>query len=156
VRRLARCVARFAIGAQVALGQIEVLATAGPALAAPPEPAPAAESPAPGASSEPPAATESQVPPGAVVPNPPAYEYPVYPVGHESSVDWFPPDGWRYPALVGDVLLVRPLMVVSLIGGGALFVATLPISAATCTTRDWIHTLQDQYAYTFQRPLGAF
>ena len=149
MRRLAGGVARLVIGAQV-------LAAAGPALAAPPKSPPAAESPAPATSSELPAATEFQVPPGAVVPNPPAYEYPVYPLAHESSVDWFPPDGWRYPALVGDVLLVRPLMVVSLIGGGALFVATLPISAATCTTRDWIHTLQDQVDYTFHRPLGAF
>jgi hypothetical protein len=129
MHRLA-CVARFVIGAQLA-----ALAAAPPAGAAPPE-TPAA--------------------PAAAAPSPPPYEYPPYPVARETTVDWTPPDGWRYPALVGDVVLVRPLMVISLIAGGALFVATLPISVATCTTRDWVHTLQDQAAYTFERPLGAF
>ena len=129
-------IARVGIGALIG-----VFAVAGPAHAAPPETEPAPESP--------PAL-------GPVVPNPPPYEYPTYPAAHESTVDWFAPDGWHYPAVVGDVLFVRPLLVAGLVGGGALFVAMLPIAAATCTTRDWIHTLQDQAAYTFERPLGAF
>jgi len=128
-------VARVLIGALIG-----GLAAAGPTRAAPPETAPAPEPP----------------PLVPVVPNPPPYEYPTYPVKGESTIDWFAPDGWHYPAVVGDLLFVRPLMVAGLIGGGALFVATLPISAATCTTREWIHTLQDHAAYTFERPLGAF
>ena len=112
-----------------------------------------AESPEGAATEHGAAAPEAAPAPEAATPSPPPYAYPN---NVEPSPDWVPPDGWRYPALAGDVLLVRPLMVLSLIGGGALFVATLPVSAATSTTDDWLHTLRDQVAYTFQRPLGAF
>jgi hypothetical protein len=117
---------------------------AAPDTAATPEVAPAPEAPA---------TPESTAAPEAATATPGPY---LYPAEAAPSPDWVPPDGWRYPALAGDVLVVRPLMVLSLIGGGALFVATLPISAATCTTDDWLHTLRDQVAYTFQRPLGSF
>jgi len=131
---------RHAVARALIAALIGALTAAGPGRAAPPEMAPAPEPP----------------PLGPVVPNPPPYEYPAYPVKGESTVDWYAPDGWHYPAVVGDVIFVRPLMFAGLIGGGALFVALLPVSAATCTTREWIHTLQDQAAFTFERPLGAF
>ena len=137
-----------------AIAALLVLA-AGPAPAAPPEP--------PGAPEEP---TSPQTPANAAPyePGPPQtgpevagvttpYVYPVTP---QPSIDWFPPDGWRYPAVAGDVLVVRPLIVAGLIGGGALFVLTLPISAATGTTGDWLHTLRDCADDAFRRPLGAY
>jgi len=130
------------------------LAASGPSRAAPPEPPAAPDEPTP--SQTPMAATpEEPTPaPGAEVAGDTApYVYPVAPA---RPIDWVAPDGWRYPALAGDALVVRPLMVAGLIGGGALFVATLPISAATGTTGDWLHTLRDRADDAFHRPLGAF
>jgi len=131
----------------IAIAALLALAAAGSARALPPEETTGAD----GSTS--PAAPEMAGPPSGAAGDTGPYAYPA---GPGRSVDWVPPDGWRYPAVAGDALLVRPLMVLSLIGGGALFVATLPISAATCTTDDWLHTLGDQVDYTFRRPLGAF
>jgi hypothetical protein len=90
--------------------------------------------------------------PGTTVDLADAYVYPETP-----DVPTTTPDGvWRYPAAAVDLILVRPAMVAGLAGGAALFVATLPISAATFTTDDALHALGEQAESTFARPLGEF
>jgi hypothetical protein len=89
---------------------------------------------------------------GTTVPEGEAYVYPEVP--DEATTT---PDGvWRYPAAAVDLLLVRPAMVAGLAGGAALFVATLPFSAATLTTDDALAALGEQAESTFVRPLGEF
>jgi hypothetical protein len=80
------------------------------------------------------------------------YEYPHGPEEPEPY-----PRGWvRAPAVAADLLFVRPAMVVGLAGGAALFVATLPFTAATLTTDDAAHALFDQTLSALARPLGEF
>lgn len=80
------------------------------------------------------------------------YEYPTGPEEPEAY-----PHGWvRAPAVAADLLFVRPAMLVGLAGGAALFVASLPITAATLTTDDAAHALFDQTLSALARPLGEF
>jgi len=96
--------------------------------------------------------TEPEAPPGPALPTAPPYAYPQEAVPPSSL-----PEGmWRVPAAAVDLLLVRPLMVTGLVGGAALFVATLPVSAATLGTDEAADALVKQARGTFVRPLGAF
>jgi hypothetical protein len=105
---------------------------------------------APAQAEEPGAGTEAAVERTAATPEPYAY-----PATAEPSASY--PEGfWRVPAAVVDLLLVRPVMAAGLFGGAGLFVATLPVTAATLTTDDAADALVEQAAAVFVRPLGAF
>lgn len=80
------------------------------------------------------------------------FDYPAGPAEPEPY-----PRGWvRGPAVAADLLVVRPVMLVGLAGGAALFVASLPFTAPTLTTDDAAHALLDQTLSALARPLGEF
>jgi hypothetical protein len=67
------------------------------------------------------------------------------------------PPGWlRAPAAVFDLLVVRPVMAVGLVGGAGLSLVVLPIQAPAAVTDETLETLADQAKSTFTRPLGSF
>jgi hypothetical protein len=58
--------------------------------------------------------------------------------------------------IAADVFVWRPAGLLLTIGGGALFVVALPISAITGGTKKTAHTLVvTPYKFTFQRPVGT-
>ena len=78
-----------------------------------------------------------------------------YPAGTDESEAY--PRGWvRVPAAAADLLVVRPVMLVGLVAGAGLFVATLPFTAPTRTTDDAAHAIFDQTLDALARPLGTF
>lgn len=122
----------------------------------------AADEPAPGTSAvETPEAMVETASPTAgepeTSPAPSALDQPPYAYPEEVVAPApYPEPPWRYPAAAVDLLLVRPVMVAGLAGGAALFVGTLPFTAATLTTDDAARALADQARSTFARPLGDF
>ena len=59
--------------------------------------------------------------------------------------------------MVGDILLVRPLGIVGTVVGSALFVLSLPFSAAGGNIEEVYQTMVVEPAkHTFKRPLGQF
>jgi hypothetical protein len=58
--------------------------------------------------------------------------------------------------VAADVLVWRPAGLILTIGGGALFVIALPISAIAGGTKKTAHTLVvTPYKFTFERPVGT-
>jgi hypothetical protein len=66
-----------------------------------------------------------------------------------------PGGAWGALAIAADLLVMRPVGLVSLAAGSAAFVAVSPIAAATCTLGDRADALRDRAANVFTRPLGA-
>ena len=62
---------------------------------------------------------------------------------------------WGPVAVAADLLVMRPIGLLSLVGGAAAFVAIAPVAAATCTLGDRVDTLGDRARNVFTRPLGA-
>lgn len=59
--------------------------------------------------------------------------------------------------MVGDMLLVRPLGIIGTTVGTALFVLSVPFSAAGGNTKEAYQKMVVEPAkYTFKRPLGHF
>lgn len=59
------------------------------------------------------------------------------------------------PAMILDFLFLRPLGLVSFLGGTAFFIATLPFSWPSGSVKQARHKLMDEPAsFTFARPLG--
>ncbi len=59
--------------------------------------------------------------------------------------------------MVADALLVRPLGIVALIAGTAVFIVSLPFSALGGNTDEaYEHMMVKPAKFTFQRPLGEF
>jgi hypothetical protein len=73
---------------------------------------------------------------------------PIEPVHRPTGV-------WGPVAVAADVLVMRPLGLVSLVGGAATFVVVSPVAAATGTLGDRVDTLRDRVQNVFTRPLGA-
>ena len=76
----------------------------------------------------------------------------VHEVVHEEETDW---------ELVGlkalDVVIVRPVGMLSTIGGFVFFAATAPFVAPTGRiVTSWDIFVYDSYDYTFARPLGEY
>ena len=60
-------------------------------------------------------------------------------------------------AMTYDLVLLRPLGIAATIGGGAIFVVSLPFSAIGGNVgRAWEALFVQPVAFTFARPLGAF
>jgi len=104
---------------------------AAPEAAAEPETAPAAETTAPAAADETPITAA-----------------PIEAVHR-------PGGAWGALAIAADLLVMRPVGLVSLAAGSAAFVAVSPIAAVTCTLGDRADALRDRAANVFTRPLGA-
>jgi hypothetical protein len=62
---------------------------------------------------------------------------------------------WGPVAVAADLLVMRPVGLVSLVAGGAAFVVVSPVAAATGTLGDRLDTLGDRAENVFTRPLGA-
>ena len=62
---------------------------------------------------------------------------------------------WGPLAVAADLLVMRPIGLVSLVAGGGAFVAVSPVAAATGTLGDRVDTLADRARNVFTRPLGA-
>ncbi|MCU0668826.1 MAG: hypothetical protein MUF70_05685 [Myxococcota bacterium] len=62
---------------------------------------------------------------------------------------------WGPVAIAADLLVMRPVGLVSLVAGGAAFVVVSPVAAATGTLGDRLDTLGDRAENVFTRPLGA-
>ena len=62
---------------------------------------------------------------------------------------------WGPVAVAADLLVMRPVGLVSLAAGSAAFVAVAPVAAATQTLGDRADTLRDRARNVFTRPLGA-
>ena len=59
--------------------------------------------------------------------------------------------------MAGDILVVRPLGIISTVGGSALFIVALPFSALGGNTQEVFQQLVAKPAkYTFTRPVGDF
>lgn len=59
--------------------------------------------------------------------------------------------------IVGDTLFARPLGIVSIIGGAALWVISFPFALITDSVPDTTETLiTNPIKYTFARPVGDF
>ncbi len=59
--------------------------------------------------------------------------------------------------MVADALVVRPLGIVALIAGTAVFIVSLPFSALGGNTdKAFEHMMVKPAKFTFQRPLGEF
>jgi hypothetical protein len=58
-------------------------------------------------------------------------------------------------AIAADLLVMRPVGLVSLVPASAAFVLVSPVAAATCTLGDRADALRDRAADVFTRPLGA-
>lgn len=85
---------------------------------------------------------------------PPPYAYPSAAAEVEPST--YPAGAGRIPAAAVDLLIVRPQMLAGLVAGAGLFVATLPITAATLRTDEQARALVDQAADLVARPPGDF
>ncbi len=60
-------------------------------------------------------------------------------------------------SMVADALLVRPLGIVALVAGTAVFIISLPFSALGGNTEEAYQQMMVKPAkFTFQRPLGEF
>ena len=60
-------------------------------------------------------------------------------------------------AMAADCLFVRPIGIVSIVAGSALFVVSLPFSALGGNLKDAAQKLvMDPISFTFKRPLGEF
>ena len=58
-------------------------------------------------------------------------------------------------AIIGDMVLLRPLGVCTLVIGTAFFIVTLPIAAISQSTKQTAGVLvEDPFKFTFTRPLG--
>jgi hypothetical protein len=114
------------------------LAPAGAVRAADGEPAPATEETV---------STQIAVLPAEPIETPVTAE-PVEPVHRPRGL-------WAPLAVAADVLVMRPIGLVSLAAGSALFVAVSPVAAATCTLDDRADTLLDRAKNVFTRPIGA-
>ena len=56
-----------------------------------------------------------------------------------------------------DTVLVRPLGLVSMVGGAVIFLVASPFSAMGGNTQEtWDRLVADPAKFTFQRPLGHF
>lgn len=66
-----------------------------------------------------------------------------------------PAGAWGPVAVAADLLVMRPVGLLSLVAGGAAFVVVSPVAAATGTLGDRLDTLGDRAANVFTRPLGA-
>jgi len=62
---------------------------------------------------------------------------------------------WGPVAVAADLLVMRPIGLVSLAAGSAAFVLVSPVAAATQTLGDRADTLLDRARNVFTRPLGA-
>jgi len=57
--------------------------------------------------------------------------------------------------IIGDMVLLRPLGVCSLVIGTAFFIVSLPIAAISQSTKQTAEVLvADPFKFTFTRPLG--
>lgn len=57
----------------------------------------------------------------------------------------------------GDILMARPLGIVSVVGGAALWIVSLPFAAITGSLSKTTETLiTNPVKYTFARPIGDF
>jgi hypothetical protein len=58
---------------------------------------------------------------------------------------------------VGDLVIARPLGIVSIVVGGAAFIASLPFALTSGSVRNTADLLVGQpFRFTFKRPLGEF
>ncbi|MEA2061022.1 MAG: hypothetical protein U9P10_11040 [Thermodesulfobacteriota bacterium] len=63
-----------------------------------------------------------------------------------------------YPSMVADLLVIRPLSLVSTAFGSVIFLGSLPFnmhSKERCEKAEKI-LIKEPAAYTFKRPLGSF
>jgi hypothetical protein len=59
--------------------------------------------------------------------------------------------------IIGDALIIRPLGLVSIVAGTAVFVVSLPFAAITKSVPKTAKQLVvDPFNYTFDRPMGDF
>ena len=68
-------------------------------------------------------------------------------------------DDWssRVAATSADLFIARPFTFAAMIGGAALWVVTLPITAPTKTHKDALDVMvKSPYRFTFHRDLGEF
>ncbi len=57
----------------------------------------------------------------------------------------------------GDILMARPLGIVSIVGGAALWLVSLPFAAISGNVQQTTETLiKNPIKYTFARPVGDF
>lgn len=65
--------------------------------------------------------------------------------------------GSNTPAIMADVLIARPLGLMAMLGGTALYVISLPFTLPTRSNDEAQRTLIEYpYHYTFTRPVGDF
>ena len=99
-----------------------------------------------------PAATPSEPAPEAMAETspapPPLTAEPIEAVHRPGGV-------WGPVAAAADLLVMRPIGLVSLAAGSAAFVLVSPVAAATQTLGDRADTLRDRAKDVFTRPLGA-
>ena len=58
-------------------------------------------------------------------------------------------------AVLADVFILRPLGIASLVGGSAVFVVSLPITAINRSiSKSAKELVVDPFKYTFKRPIG--
>lgn len=63
--------------------------------------------------------------------------------------------GWRFASTTVDILIARPFTFAATLLGGALWTVSLPITAATGTSKDSFDALVRQpWDLTFHRELG--
>ena len=59
--------------------------------------------------------------------------------------------------IIGDALFIRPLGLVSIVAGTAIFVVSLPFAAITKSVpKSAKQLVVDPFNYTFDRPIGDF
>ncbi|RIK94561.1 MAG: hypothetical protein DCC71_23540 [Proteobacteria bacterium] len=66
-----------------------------------------------------------------------------------------PGGAWGPVAIAADLLVMRPIGLLSLVPAAAAFVAVSPVAAATGTLGDRVGALRDRAENVFTRPLGA-
>jgi hypothetical protein len=139
--------------ALIALGVAFALAATVPPARAD-EPEVEVGTPAPEPAAEPtPAAAEPSEPAAAATSADAAAETPI--TAEPIEAVHRPPGAWAALAIAADLLVMRPIGLVSLAAGSAAFVAVAPVAAATCTLGDRADALRDRAANVFTRPLGA-
>ena len=74
-----------------------------------------------------------------------------------TSVPALAKDGAGAPDMIADVLIVRPVGLVTMVIGGAAYVVTLPFAITSGSVKPVGRTLlADPFKFTFERPLGDF
>jgi hypothetical protein len=91
--------------------------------------------------------TTAPVEPAAPAP-PPVTSEPVEAVSRPAGF-------WGPVAIAADVLVMRPIGLLSLAPAAAAFVVVSPVAAATGTLGDRVDTLRGRAENVFTRPLGA-